>query len=163
VNSTELTNLAEWKKWGRSVALEAPLAPGIYVFRLAERKTIPRMRGASDIVYIGRSVKIRNRFKDHLRVIEVERDVAYRLQRVQQEIGRLEVSWESYDAPDKAKDAERLLLAQYETDHIEFPPLNRSESGRWRRMVEERLKLVPGQIQDLLGALARIRSGEIRI
>ena len=67
MNSTELTNLAEWKKWGQSVVLEAPLAPGIYVFRLAEGKAIPRMRGASDIIYIGRSAKIRNRFKDHLR------------------------------------------------------------------------------------------------
>ncbi len=42
MNSTELTNLAEWKKWGQSVVPEAPLVPGI-------------------------SAKTRNRFKDHLR------------------------------------------------------------------------------------------------
>src|SRR5713226_9455197 len=109
MNSTELTNLGDWREWGRSMALEAPLTSGIYVFRQAERKTIPRMRGASDIIYIGRSAKIRNRFRDHLRVMEVERNVAYRLRRVQREVGRLEVSWECYGTPEKAKDAERLL------------------------------------------------------
>ena len=163
MNSTELTNLGEWREWGRSMVLEAPLTSGIYVFRQAERKTIPRMRGASDIIYIGRSAKIRNRFRDHLRVMEVERNVAYRLRRVQREVGRLEVSWECYGTPEKAKDAERLLLARYDGDHLEFPPLNRLESGKTWRMVEERLELSPGRMQDLLNALRRIQSGEVEV
>jgi len=101
--------------------------------------------------------------KRHLKVMNVERNVAYRLQRVEQQIGHLEVSWKSYDTADRAKVAERLLLAKYEADHIEFPPLNRSESGKRSRMVEELLKLEPGNMQDLLAAVAKIRSGEIKI
>jgi hypothetical protein len=91
----------------------------------------------------------------------VERNVAYRLQRVGQEIGPLEASWESYNTPARAKVAEHLLLAKCEADHVEFPPLNRLESGKTQRMVEEWLKLAPGQSQNLLEILARIRSGEI--
>jgi len=138
MNSTELTNLAEWKKWGQSVVPEAPLVPGI-------------------------SAKTRNRFKDHLRVMEVERNVAYRLRRVEREAGRLEVSWECNGTPEKAKDAERRLLAKYDEDHLEFPPLNRLESRKMCRMVEELLKLAPGRIQDLLDALRRNQSGEIDV
>jgi hypothetical protein len=163
MNSSELNNLREWKAWNQSVVWEAPLAPGIYVFRLAERKAIQRLKGESDVLYVGCSAKLRNRFKEHLKVMNVERNVAYRLQRVEQQIGRLEVSWESYDSADKAKDAERLLLAKYEMEHIEFPPLNRSESGKRSRMIEEWLKLRPGTMQDLLGVLAKIQSGEIKI
>jgi hypothetical protein len=161
VNSTELTNFAGWRRWSRSAVLEVPPKSGIYAFRLAEGKTIHRLKGESDIIYIGCSAKIRNRLKDHLKVMIVERNVAYRLQRVEQEIGRLEVSWESYDSPDRAKVAERLLLAKYEADHIEFPPLNRLESGKTQRMVEEWLKLAPGQSQNLVEILAKIRSGEV--
>jgi len=96
-------------------------------------------------------------------VMNVERNIAYRLQRVEQQIGQLEVSWESYDSAEKAKEAERLLLIKYEADHIEFPPLNRLESGKRWRMVEEWLKLAPGKMPDLLGALEKIRSGEVKI
>lgn len=162
MNSNELNNLREWRPWRGNIVLEAPSAPGIYVFRLAEAKTIPRLKGESDLVYIGCSAKLRNRLRGHLNVMSVEHNIAYRLQRVEQQIGRLEVSWESYDSVDKAKDAERLLLAKYEADHIEFPPLNRLESGKRWRMVEEWLKLEPGKAQDLRDVLAKIRSGEIK-
>jgi len=161
MNSHELRNLGQWKTWTRNTVREAPLSPGIYVFRLAEAKTIQRLKGASDILYIGCSTRLRDRLKEHLKVMDVERNTAYRLQRVEQEIGRLEVSWESYDSADKAKDAERLLLAIYEADHIEFPPLNRLEPGRRWRMIEEWLKLEPGRAQDLRGALAKIRSRKV--
>ena len=163
MDSSELNNLGQWKTWNGNIVREAPLAPGIYVFRLAEGKTIQRLKGASDILYIGCSTRLRNRFKRHLKAMDVERNIAYRLQRVEQQVGRLEVSWESYDSADKAKDAERLLLGKYEVDHIEFPPLNRSESGKRLRMVEELLKLPPGKMQDLMGALEKIRSGEVRL
>jgi hypothetical protein len=163
MNSNELNNLRKWKSWQHSLAWEAPLTPGIYVFRLAEGKMIQRLKGESDVLYVGCSAKLRNRLKAHLNVTNVEHNIAYRLQRVEQEIGRLEVSWESYGSAEKARDAERLLLAKYEADHIEFPPLNRSESGKRWRMVEEWLKLPAGKMQDLMGALEKIRSGEITI
>lgn len=163
MNSSELNNLREWKRWNQCVVREAPFASGIYVFRLADGKTIQRLKGDSDILYIGCSTKLRKRFKDHLKVMNVERNIAYRLQRVEQQIGQLEVSWESYDSAEKAKEAERLLLIKYEADHIEFPPLNRLESGKRWRMVEEWLKLAPGKMPDLLGALEKIRSGEVKI
>jgi hypothetical protein len=158
MKSSEVNNLREWKRWSRDIVWDAPLGPAIYVFRLAEGKTIQRLKGDSDILYIGCSTKLRNRLKGHLKVITVERNTAYRLQRVVTEIGHPEVSWESYDNADRAKDAERLLLTKYEADHIEFPPLNRTEPGKRRRMIEEWLKLPPGKMQDLLGALEKIRS-----
>jgi hypothetical protein len=156
MKSSELNNLREWKKWNQDIVWDAPLGPGIYVFRLANGKTIQRLKGDSDILYIGSSTKLRNRFKGHLKVVSVERNTAYRLQRVEREIGHLGVSWESHDNADKAKDVERLLLTEYEADHIEFPPLNRIEPGKRWRVIEERLNLPSGKMQDLLGALKRL-------
>lgn len=163
MNSAELKNLTVWKRWNENVAGDAPPAPGIYVFRLADGKTIQRLKGNSDILYIGSSKKLRERFKGHLKVIDVERNIAYRLQRVRQEIGGLQVAWELYDRVDKATVAERLFLTKYEKDHIEFPPLNRSEPGKRSRMIEEWLKLPLGKMPDLLATLEKIRSGALEI
>src|SRR5574337_705244 len=150
MNSSELTNLRQWTKWSHSTMWDAPAVSGIYVFRLPEGKTIHRLKGESDILYIGCSTKLRNRFRDHSKAIGVERNIGYRLQRVERHLGALEVSWETYECAENAKDAERLLLARYEADHMEFPPLNRLEPGKRSRVIEELLKLQPGKLQDLL-------------
>src|SRR5260370_32446501 len=142
MDSTELADLVEWKRWDPGAFQGAPRKPGIYVFRL--NQAINRLKGKSDIVYIGSTVKgrrtIQDRLKDHLGVRKVERNTAYYLERVQREVNTLEVSWKALETHDEAMDEERVLLVKYMADHIEFPPLNRQESVRKIRMVEELIK-----------------------
>lgn len=152
----------EWKIWGRRTALAAPTGPGVYIFRLAGGKTIQRLKGESGIVYIGCASNIGSRLKNHLRAMNVERNVAYNLRRAQEEVGHLEVSYMPYPTHTNAKRAERILLAQFEAAHIEFPPLNRSEPGKKLRMVEEWLKLKPGSAEELKEALSAAKPADMQ-
>jgi len=136
--STELTDLVEWRQWKPQVVQSAPRKSGIYLFRMAQ--PFPRLKGMSDIVYIGCTTSqrtISDRLKDHLSVREIERNTAYYLERVQCEVNAIEVSWKTFEKPTGAKDAERNLLEKYVADHIELPPLNRQASGQQVRIVSE--------------------------
>ena len=69
---------------------------------------------------------IQARLKYHL----PERNKGRYLKRVEREKGPLEVSWKALSSHDEAKGLERELLAKYDADHLESPPLNRQDSGK---------------------------------
>ncbi len=162
MDSTDLIDLANWTKWSARILRDAPRKPGVYVFRLAEGHPRQRLKAESDIIYIGCATKIQDRLKSHLNVGTVERNTAFYLQRVQHEVGPLQVSWRTFETQDAAKNLERSLLAKYAEDHIEFPPLNHQESGKKMRIVEELLQsLIPGQkisLPQILEALEKMKS-----
>lgn len=138
MDSTELGEFLEWKQWPEACG-GAPNRPGVYVFRMVQR--IQRLKGMSDIVYIGSTTRGRrtlyDRLKDHLVVREPERNTAYYLERVRREVGALEISWKSFQTHREAMHTERTMLDRYVVDHIDFPPLNRQESGRKIRIAEQ--------------------------
>ncbi|MFQ5738083.1 MAG: hypothetical protein ACE5JX_03660 [Acidobacteriota bacterium] len=141
MNSDDLVGFAGWEAWSKNAPSQAPQKPGVYVFRLAGGKTFRRLKEESDIVYIG-STKcskkgvstVRQRLRQHLRSREEEIDTGYRIERVQNEIGSLQVTWKTFDTHDASQFHEAELLRRYARDHIELPPLNRQESGKkvWR-------------------------------
>ncbi len=136
-----------WKRSNRRVLLDAPEEPGTYIFRLANSKTIGRLRGESDILYVGCTTKgnrtVRTRLKDHFLARTTERNTAHYLRRVQREVGEIEISWGTLRTHREARDSERILLARYGDDHIEFPPLNRQESGKMYRQARELVESLP--------------------
>jgi hypothetical protein len=153
MDSSNLIDFAGWRKWCRAAAEEAPQKPGAYIFRLAAGESFGRLKGKSDLVYIGSTTKrtIRDRLRDHLSAKKIERNVGYRLARVRKEVGPLEVSWRAFDTHGGAKHEERALLGSYERDHIEFPPLNRQEPGKgFRQVLELSEQLSPGELQRLI-------------
>jgi excinuclease UvrABC nuclease subunit len=129
VKSNELAGFSNWQKWGPAVVERAPGQPGVYIFRLAE--SFRRLKGDSDLIYVG-SGSLRNRLRNHL---TGRGDVNRRLERVAREIGTLELAWRTHATAQEAKDNEGELLAVYDSEHLELPPLNRSESGRGKRAV----------------------------
>jgi hypothetical protein len=165
MRSTDLTpDFPGWTKWGARILQDVPHRAGVYVFRLAEGRSNQRLKAESDIIYIGCATNCQDRLRSHLNVRTIERNTAYYLRRVEQEIGPLEISCRTFETQDKARNLERSLLAKFAEDHIEFPPLNRQESGKKIRMVEELLEvLTPGQRQNLpqiLETLQKMKSRE---
>jgi hypothetical protein len=162
MNSSDLSGFSVWYQWPRDVISNAPSTPGVYVFKLAGGESLCRLKGKSDIVYIGRTKKgkvrtgsVQRRLKQHLRTREDKIDIGYRIERVLKEIGRLEVAWRSFDADADAQSHEAELLERYDTDHIELPPLNRQESGKKVRQALKRLLGLPSdQAQQVVKSLA---------
>jgi hypothetical protein len=75
------------------------------------------------------------------------RDLGYQLERVVKEVGPLQVAWKQFDDHFDAQWHERKLLTQYEDDHLEFPPLNRQETGK---RVSDAERLLAGSHPDEL-------------
>src|ERR1700751_5068582 len=90
MNSDQILGIGNWYQCGEAVR-NAPNSAGVYVFRLA--RAIQRLKGDSDVVYIGTTGKgertIQTRLKEHLDVHEGGPMFA----RVANEVGPMEVAW----------------------------------------------------------------------
>ncbi len=141
MKSTDLPGFSTWLKWGPEVIRKAPGFPGVYAFRLAE-KAFGRLRGESDLVYIGCTNSpdgtINRRLSDHLPSRADVLDVADRL-RDAQKVGELEIAWKVTATSDEAIDEEARLLRHCYWDHFELPPANRSEPANEVRKATEYL------------------------
>ena len=119
-----LGKFSDWYPLGEISLENVPAQPGVYVIRVAGRK-ISRLRGKSDIMYIGSStgkggLKIRLGF--YLRP-GIRQYTSQRINRMAKKY-RMEISWCLYD---KARILEHQLLERYEAQHDELPPLNRAK------------------------------------
>ena len=141
MNSSDFSGFVNWEPWSRNAAIRAPQKPGIYVFRLAEGKSFFRLKGESDLIYIGGTRpsnkrprhpgSVRRRLEQHLVSREEEEiDTGYRLKRVHNEIGSMEVAWRTFNSDVESQFHEATLLWLYTREHIELPLLNRQESGK---------------------------------
>jgi hypothetical protein len=129
------------------------------VVRLASGTVFGRLKGESDLVYVGSASRIRQRLEQHLRPRDDERDVGYRLQRVQREVGPLEVSWRGCGSHRDAKFEEGTILRRYRDQHIELPPLNRQEGGnKVQGVLEALLALRPDRRDALIAEALRRRA-----
>jgi excinuclease UvrABC nuclease subunit len=99
----------------------APEKPGAYVIRMSGGKLFPRLKGETDIVYIGSSKNLRRRFYWFLKPGPTQ----WTSQRINQfsKKYRLEIAWLENDNP---KNIEHNLLRDFLSQHDELPPLNRA-------------------------------------
>lgn len=100
---------------------EAKRAVGVlYVW--ATQRSIPRLKGHSNVIYIGKTTQsLRQR---HRRYAEIEGAPGNwnRYSHIIEAFGRISVHYASHADP---KEAERKLLKLYLGEHLEIPPLNR--------------------------------------
>ena len=127
MRSVDLKGFGEWHEWPRVAIRNAPLKCGIYAFRIAGGKCFQRLKGESDLAYIGATPKntIHNRLIHHKSSCL---DKQYLLARIQSHLGVLEVAWKECANPKDAETQECILLTNYSLDHIELPPANRQQS-----------------------------------
>lgn len=112
-----------WKQWPSIKWTQVPQGTGVYVFRTAGGSAILRVKGCSDVVYVG-SGKIRDRLKAHSRQ-DWKRwsGTGWVICLIMRAKG-LEVAWREMAEP-QARLEEADILQQFLVDHFELPPANR--------------------------------------
>jgi hypothetical protein len=126
-----LAGFCGWVRWDVGAISDAPDLPGVYAFRLHGR-AFGRLKGESDLVYIGCADSVKRRLSGHLPARAEALECAGRLRDVET-VGALEVAWRPLGSAEEAKDEEARLLRHYYWDHIELPPVNRGEPARFVR------------------------------
>lgn len=115
-------DFSDWMLFTKELVPNLPTDKGSYVFRTAGGNSISRVKGESDILYIGSAAKkhdIRNRlgfyFNPSKKSSTGNRINSY-LWKNQMEV--------SYIIETQPGDVEQKLIHQYQNEHSELPPFN---------------------------------------
>jgi hypothetical protein len=150
MTSGDIGAIKIWVDWSDQAVKHAATDMGVYVFRFKDGRTIPRLLRESDILLIGKAVKrsgIKSRLRDHLKR-------NFPLERIAREVASVEVGWKPCASEHEACLSESELIAHYERDHAELPPLNRTQP--WRRVQEAKKHLKSlGKVGDEMLRVAR--------
>ncbi|MHA1410264.1 MAG: hypothetical protein ACTSQY_08185 [Candidatus Odinarchaeia archaeon] len=126
MDSSQLTNsgFVNWYPFNRQTIKNAPAMNGVYVIRMFDGQSFGRVKGESDIVYIGKAKRkngLKVRVADYFRKSS-RTTTEFRINRFANKFD-LDISWQICQKPE---DLEMTLLKRYEEEHYELPPLNRS-------------------------------------
>jgi hypothetical protein len=112
-----------WRRWPDPGAALAPSSVGVYVFRRITGSVICRVRGTSEIVYVG-SGNIQNRLRTHHNPDWGSfKDSGWLISLIASG-APLEITWREMPGED-ARLVEGEILEEYLLDHRELPPANR--------------------------------------
>jgi hypothetical protein len=120
--SNELANkgFSIWRAFGKKSLEKVPNEIGVYVFRKSGAQFFGRLKGDSDILYIGSTTKgLRNRLLQYL----TPGPSQWTNIRLNEYANRNPVEF-SFLANDEPKSFEYELLIKYMSEHEELPPLN---------------------------------------
>jgi hypothetical protein len=124
--------------------LNAPPCLGLYVIRVTDAKAIGRLRGNSDLIYIGQG-DLRGRAKAHRNLRSDFKGKGWLLHLITTggSVGGLEIAFFPCENPKQREDE---LLFKYFTEHLELPPANNklgtlSDS---QKLVMAAMGLIPG-------------------
>ena len=113
---------SEWYPFNEQGVINAPRQRGAYVIRKAGGQRFGRLRGESDILYIGKAETkggLKQRLQQHMRPGPTQ----YTNQRIKKLARKyeMEVAWHACEKP---RNVEHHLLSKYVSKHDELPPLN---------------------------------------
>jgi len=147
----KIAGLSDWFSFDEQILKQTPDQRGAYVFRSVGGRSFGRLKGKSDILYIGSTTSkrgLRQRFYNYLHPGPTQ----WTNQRIHDLLKRyqMEVAWFVCKKP---VNIENSLLTQYEREHDELPPLNHAnvrslhESPAEVAMLTDKLKvtLVKGE------------------
>lgn len=100
---------------------DAIAAVGV-VYVWATERPIPRLRGESNIIYIGKTDQSLSQRHSQYATSEGTGDNWARYDHIIRKFGAIRVF---YSVQPNPTDAERMLLRKYFDDHLDIPPLNR--------------------------------------
>ena len=133
VKTLSLEHYKDWSDWygycGNEDELKQliPDCPGIYQFRVRGKK-FGRLRGVTDIVYIGRTRKGTKSLGSLVNRI-IDRDHTGAMKWVMNDGGGFDVRWLPFRSDVAARIAEQWALKNYIKEHWETPPGQRGEGG----------------------------------
>ena len=139
--------ISEWHPFNKETVKSAPGQHGIYIFRMAQSKRFGRLKGESDILYIG-SAKggrgLRGRLQQyfspgHRQLTNI------RIHAMAKKYD-MEIAWYPYA---EASNLELQLLRQYFEDHDELPPLNHAGRNLLEKASTETLSLGDSMVLEV--------------
>jgi hypothetical protein len=143
MNSSDIHEISNWCAWQTWIAGSTPPSSGIYVFRLAKGATVQRVKGESDILYIGSSLRnLRSRLRDHHAIRTIE---SVLLKLIEAHVAPVEVGWAEMSKA-SAFAIESDLISQSAEDHLEFPPANNQQPARALRT--RIFSLLPAHVRE---------------
>jgi hypothetical protein len=121
----------EYLRWSTRRPLNKSTLSGIPkqsgVYRIVSREPFGRLRGQSNIIYIGCSCKgTEGLWLEIGNLLNPQRQHFYTLEAVRKPGLQLEYEYVTTPA-EQAKDIEYHLLDRYESEHFELPPANRAK------------------------------------
>jgi hypothetical protein len=125
MNVIETPGFSVSVRWTGQFFNQAPKSPGIYMFHVDQGKSIHRLKGASDIIYVGSTARGRGGLRQRLRCHSRSRI----LKLINTEVGEIMVSWKDAPTNEKALFEEAEILWKYLQDHLELPPANHQTSS----------------------------------
>ncbi len=131
--------LSEWSAFDKTVLGRVPAQKGVYVIRLANARKIGRLKGESDILYIGSNQSeggLKQRFSHYFHPGPTQ----WTNRRVHDLMEKysMEIAWFVCKNP---VNLENSLLKQYVKDHDELPPINHADSRRLNESLSETMGL----------------------
>ena len=136
MNSSNLKKFFnEFSDWYPLAHPRAPPQKGAYIIRKAGGKAFGRLRGKSDILYIGKSEGkggLKRRLSFYLRPGKTQW-TSRRIHEMSKKY-EMEIAWCPSSEP---KNLEHKLLNKYLLDHDELPPLNHAGSKTLKKVLSE--------------------------
>ncbi|MCK5580755.1 MAG: GIY-YIG nuclease family protein [Candidatus Omnitrophica bacterium] len=121
MNNKSLNNFSKSQFFSIDILPEIPTVPGTYV--LIFPKCFGRLKGKSNILYIGKSSKsLRQRLKFYFKPGPTQH-TSKRINKFLKENKEIKISFITNNNP---RVLEKKLLQNYFKDHDEYPPLNRN-------------------------------------
>ncbi len=151
MNSTQLKNIrknfSEWHPFNEQYLKKAPERHGIYVIRKSEGQCFGRLRGKSDILYIG-STEAKGGLRQRLRQYLHPGPTQWTNKRINKLLikYKMEVAWCTCN---ESGNLEHQLLREYLTEHDELPPLNHATKRLLRKVLKETLQLTDRSTESL--------------
>ncbi len=134
VNSS-VRNSVSWRPFDAEQSFQAPEDNGVYVLRQAGGKLFGRLKGASDILYIGSSI-CQGGLKQRLSHYFHPGPTQWTNLRINSFLSKykMEIAWFVCDEP---VNLEHSLLKRYLDDHDELPPFNHADTRRFTERAKE--------------------------
>ena len=125
--------VSEWRPFNEESMKSAPKQCGIYIFRMAQGKRLERLKGESDIFYIGSTEGkhgLRGRLQQYLRPGRTQ----WTNKRIREMAKKydMEIAW---CLCGEASNLEHQLLQRYFEDHDELPPLNHASKMLLKKLL----------------------------
>jgi hypothetical protein len=131
--------ISEWYPSNKESLKNAPVQHGIYIFRIAQSKRFGRLRGESDILYIG-STKggrgLRGRLQQYFS--PGHRQLTNIRIHAMAKKHDMEIAWYPCE---EAGNLELQLFRRYFEDHDELPPLNHAGRNLLEKALTETVGL----------------------
>jgi len=136
--------LSEWQPFNEESVKSALKQYGTYILRMAQGKCFGRLKGESDILYIGSTEEgkrgLRGRLQQYLRPGPTQL-TNKRIDEMAKKYD-MEIAWCLCREGREASNLEFKLLHQYLDDHDELPPLNHAGKRLQKKLLEGNLGLI---------------------